>query len=328
MSQVQNLQKCFSRKDLTVRCLHALKNALANCLAIKSTVPQRRTFHTEPLAAYTLPNDRHEHVRLNEQSKGIVSMMNDRPFHPTLVHPRRILDVGCGTGLMTMLLARTFPEAHVVGVDLSDVPPMKGLPSNVTFIKGDIHTLAQHSPELQAETFDYIFARCLEAGETDWAGLISALKALLRTGGWLEMQEPDFLYRDSVTGEPVSTNWPWHRACTAGIMSRGLDMVVGAKLGQYLCDAGLQNLYTEKWAYWSTAKFWSAWPNSTRMGIYQQQHFNKFLDFMIDRFASSAQSEGTVRAWKKQAVADVTGASSGTEPRFQWFHAAWAQNVD
>ena len=33
--------------------------------------------------------------------------------------PRRILDLGCGTGSTTLLLKRRFPEAKVVGLDLS-----------------------------------------------------------------------------------------------------------------------------------------------------------------------------------------------------------------
>jgi ubiquinone/menaquinone biosynthesis C-methylase UbiE len=33
--------------------------------------------------------------------------------------PRRILDLGCGTGSTTLLLKQTFPEAEVIGLDLS-----------------------------------------------------------------------------------------------------------------------------------------------------------------------------------------------------------------
>lgn len=33
--------------------------------------------------------------------------------------PRRILDLGCGTGSSTLLLKQTFPEAQVIGLDLS-----------------------------------------------------------------------------------------------------------------------------------------------------------------------------------------------------------------
>ncbi len=34
-------------------------------------------------------------------------------------HPRRILDLGCGTGSMTLLLQQRFPQATVIGLDLS-----------------------------------------------------------------------------------------------------------------------------------------------------------------------------------------------------------------
>jgi SAM-dependent methyltransferase len=35
-------------------------------------------------------------------------------------HPERVLDVGCGTGLGTLFLAREFPQARVRGIDLSE----------------------------------------------------------------------------------------------------------------------------------------------------------------------------------------------------------------
>jgi ubiquinone/menaquinone biosynthesis C-methylase UbiE len=35
------------------------------------------------------------------------------------VHPRRILDLGCGTGSTTLMLKTAFPEAEVIGLDLS-----------------------------------------------------------------------------------------------------------------------------------------------------------------------------------------------------------------
>ena len=34
-------------------------------------------------------------------------------------HPRRILDLGCGTGSTTLLLKQTFPQSQVIGLDLS-----------------------------------------------------------------------------------------------------------------------------------------------------------------------------------------------------------------
>ncbi len=35
------------------------------------------------------------------------------------VRPRRILDLGCGTGSMTLMLKQAFPQAEIIGIDLS-----------------------------------------------------------------------------------------------------------------------------------------------------------------------------------------------------------------
>ena len=56
-----------------------------------------------------------------------------------LRNPRRIVDLGCGSGLSTLELRRAFPESEIVGVDLS--PDMlkaaaKKLP-DATFLEGD-----------------------------------------------------------------------------------------------------------------------------------------------------------------------------------------------
>jgi ubiquinone/menaquinone biosynthesis C-methylase UbiE len=61
----------------------------------------------------------------------------------------RILDVGCGFGATNIVLAQAFPEAEVVGIDLSD-PLLRlaglsaqaaGLGERVKFAKADVHQI-------------------------------------------------------------------------------------------------------------------------------------------------------------------------------------------
>ncbi|EMC94874.1 hypothetical protein BAUCODRAFT_141127 [Baudoinia panamericana UAMH 10762] len=46
-------------------------------------------------------------------------LMNHKPFYAPLIKLDKIIDVGCGTGAMTVLLAQNYPAAHVYGNDLA-----------------------------------------------------------------------------------------------------------------------------------------------------------------------------------------------------------------
>ncbi len=71
--------------------------------------------------------------------------------------PKRVLDVGCGPGNSTELLAARFPQAEIVGIDSS--PEMiaaarKRLPV-AEFVVGDIHDYAPRTP------FDLIYGNAV-----------------------------------------------------------------------------------------------------------------------------------------------------------------------
>jgi ubiquinone/menaquinone biosynthesis C-methylase UbiE len=76
----------------------------------EATGPDRRLFDLWSLF-YDLP---------------VVQRLTYRPIHEEVLRllrataPRRILDVGCGTGLLTARIQRQMPQAWVVGCDFSD----------------------------------------------------------------------------------------------------------------------------------------------------------------------------------------------------------------
>ncbi len=59
----------------------------------------------DPITKYALPPNE-DWVR-----QGLVERIQ--------THPRRVLDLGCGTGSTTLLLKQAFPQAEVIGIDLS-----------------------------------------------------------------------------------------------------------------------------------------------------------------------------------------------------------------
>lgn len=170
-------------------------------------------------------------------------MMHNKPFHAplaTAARPlKRILDIGCGTGAMTYLLARAYPDAEVIGLDISPVPERHEKPANLTYVQGDVMKLSGAEDErFKDGSFDYVFHRLLVLGMTDWPGYAARVAALLAPGGWAEMQDYDMSIFNSA-GENVSDSW-WHwQAFKEDARAIGLDTDVGRKLSAIMRDAGL-----------------------------------------------------------------------------------------
>ncbi len=100
--------------------------------------------------------------------------------------PRRILDLGCGSGLSTFELRHAFPKAEIVGVDLS--PDMlkaaaKRLPG-VSFRQGD-------AASFDTSGFDLVFANALLQWVPNHLAVVARLAAALPEGGALAFQVPD-----------------------------------------------------------------------------------------------------------------------------------------
>jgi ubiquinone/menaquinone biosynthesis C-methylase UbiE len=102
----------------------------------------------DPVTRYVLPPNE-EWVR-----KGLIERIR--------CHPRRILDLGCGTGSTTLLLKQAFPDAEVVGLDLSPYmlvvadDKVKQAKLNIQLCQGN----AEHT-DFPAASFDLVTASLL-----------------------------------------------------------------------------------------------------------------------------------------------------------------------
>ena len=170
--------------------------------------------------------------------------MHNNVFHAPVSQPKRILDIGCGTGRTTIQLAQKYPAAQVIGIDLSPVPPVHVKPDNVEYIQGDFLELAKSESKdvrFRAGTFDYIFSRLLVLGMTDWPGYFSAVTRLLALGGWLEAHE----YYSAVFGADgnlLSSDWPSLNALRDLVERKGLDPRAAPNLSGRMKDYELCNV--------------------------------------------------------------------------------------
>ncbi|PPJ50504.1 hypothetical protein CBER1_07718 [Cercospora berteroae] len=178
--------------------------------AINSRDDRQRqpTYHRYENAQYALPNDSAEHRRLDRQAERLSAMMHGKVLHASVNvggNDVRMLDVGCGTGVVTDLISSSYPEAECIGLDLSQVPESRLLRANTRFFQGDFcsdkpslwtpTTGGPHLPQ-SSELFDYIFSRLLVCGMTNWPESIKREFSLLKSGGWAEIRDLNFVWYD------------------------------------------------------------------------------------------------------------------------------------
>lgn len=102
----------------------------------------------------------------------------------SLTSPRRILEVGCGTGRNLMKLAGTFPEARVTGLDLS-ADMLRRAQNKTHAIAHRIELVHQaYNGPIAPGTFDVVlFSYSLSMINPGWETAIHAARQDLRPGG-------------------------------------------------------------------------------------------------------------------------------------------------
>jgi S-adenosylmethionine-diacylgycerolhomoserine-N-methlytransferase len=100
--------------------------------------------------------------------------------------PRRILEIGCGTGSNLVLLARTFPAAEIVGLDLS-AEMLKKAQQNIARFGGRVSLLHRsYSEPLANGSFDLIvISYCLSMMNPGFAEALRICRQDLSPSGTL-----------------------------------------------------------------------------------------------------------------------------------------------
>jgi SAM-dependent methyltransferase len=154
----------------------------------------------------------------------------------------RALEVGCGQGIRTRLMAEHFPGTRVVGVDRSpellETAREGARASNLSFEQADLYELP-----FEDRSFDFVYARLVFMHLVHPRLALTELRRVLRPGGRILIEDGD---RDCMFFEPAPASFAeFWRKVQAGQRRLGGDPNVGRKLAPYLTDLGFQNLNTE-----------------------------------------------------------------------------------
>ncbi|CCE28047.1 uncharacterized protein CPUR_01521 [Claviceps purpurea 20.1] len=163
-----------------------------------------RTYHSDKFTAnYFIPNDDQQLESLNLCHHYLTILFDDQLFLAPLEKDKlhRVLDVGTGTGIWAIEFADQFPNASVIGTDLSPCQP-QWVPPNVRFEIDD----AALEWTWNDNFFDFTHIRYILGGIQDWTGLFKQAYRCCAPGGWVQSVELDVEFRsdDGTTDmEPV-----------------------------------------------------------------------------------------------------------------------------
>jgi trans-aconitate 2-methyltransferase len=131
-----------------------------------------------------------------------------RPFVDLLARvgaddPRTVVDLGCGPGNLTTLLADRWPDADVVGLDSSPemIAKARGTDARVSYHVADLRDWAPAAP------VDVLVSNATLQWVPDHLALLPRLVAAVAPGGWFAFQvpgnfdEPSHTIRTELAGE-------------------------------------------------------------------------------------------------------------------------------
>ncbi|TVY34332.1 putative methyltransferase [Lachnellula subtilissima] len=96
---------------------------------------------------------------------------------------KHALDIGTGTGIWAIEFAEQFPQAKVIGTDLSPIQP-EFAPPNLSFEVDDVD-----DDWVYTHPFDYIHGRLMVFGFSDPLAVFRKAFKALSPGGYFEMQD-------------------------------------------------------------------------------------------------------------------------------------------
>lgn len=185
---------------------------------------------------YILPSDGGELNRLDFQHYLLRSALRGNYASP-LRDPRAILDVACGTGRWAIEMASLFPQASVVGFDMtplsSDAGATQSAGHNFTFVQGNMF----EGLPFPDDSFDLVHQRLVTVAvpTNQWLPQAQELMRVTRPGGWVELVEGDLL-----PGGPGLTTL--NDLAERMSMKRGMSFSNASRIDEYLRQAGAQQV--------------------------------------------------------------------------------------
>jgi ubiquinone/menaquinone biosynthesis C-methylase UbiE len=188
--------------------------------------------HSRPYAIHS--DEECERLELQARLANIEGHLRHLPVSPN----DRVLDVGCGSGSMSRLVARSFPRVEVVGVDLREqyldfarARAQAEEIQNLTFRSADVFAL----PFADA-SFDVVWTKYLLQWLKEPKRALTELRRVTRPGGFVV--SCDFV-GFAIEHFPVT---PEFDRQVRHVMAALVDCDIGRKVAPFMISLGFRNV--------------------------------------------------------------------------------------
>lgn len=200
--------------------------------------------------------------------------LHDKLFLAPISNPKRILDVGSGTGLWAVDIADHFPDAEITATDLSPIL-YTSAPPNLSFEIDDACSEWTYPPN----HFDFIHIRGLTGCIRDWPYTYGQVYEHLAPGGWVEHLE----FSIATNADPDSTKHA-DQIITAfsqsvigvGEEKTGMTFKIVEQMKDLLANGGFIDVHEEKFIWPIGA--WPKDPHLKDLGRWGERNWSEGIE--------------------------------------------------
>lgn len=246
-------------------------DALSDTTSVASSIHRHRyehgrRYHKYREGEYWGPNDDIQNDQLDIAHHMLQLLLDNNLYLAPITSPRRVLDVGTGTGIWAIDLADEHPAAEVTGIDLSPIQP-EFLPPNCKFEIDDC-CLDWTFP---LNHFDLIHIRCLYGSVADWPRLYKEVYNHLEPGGWLNQLEMDIQFKsDDGTCPPDNILSQWSSTFISAGEASGKTFKIAERAKSFITAAGFDKVVQAR--YKVPLGGWSSDPKLKEVGRWNLLH--------------------------------------------------------
>ncbi|KAL7808053.1 S-adenosyl-L-methionine-dependent methyltransferase [Trichoderma aethiopicum] len=136
---------------------------------------------------YYAPIDDEEITRLGNMHTMLRTVFDNRLIFPPVVRPQRILECGFGAAHWAVDVAEQYPDAEVVGLDISPHMVPEEMPNNLDLQVDDLNG----EFTFPSNYFNVVHSQMMAGGihATRWPSYLQDMYRVLQPGGWCQLVE-------------------------------------------------------------------------------------------------------------------------------------------